>query len=125
MLFDTDVLIWAQRGRVSAASLIQGNDERLISVQTAMELLQGARDRHDLRIIKRFLSELGFVVLPMTADIGHRALVYVESFALSHAMRAGDALVAATAVEHGLILATAHVRHFQGVEGLLVHHYVP
>ncbi len=125
MLFDTDVLIWAQRGSRPAANLIQQAEQRLISVQTAMELFQGARDKNHLRLARRFLADFGFVALPLTADIGHRALVYVEAYALSHAMRAGDALIAATAVEHGLVLATANVKHFVAVEGLVLHHLAP
>ena len=69
-----------------------------------MELAQGARDRDDLRMIKRFLAELGFTVLPLTENIGHRSLVYIEEYGLSAGLRAGDAIIAATAVENALPL---------------------
>ena len=71
VLFDTDVLIYAQRGSRRAALAIDNAARRLVSVQSLMELVQGARDKDDLRIIKRFLAELGFTVLPLTENIGH------------------------------------------------------
>ncbi|MFA5807425.1 MAG: type II toxin-antitoxin system VapC family toxin [bacterium] len=125
MLFDTDVLIWIQRGNVKAARLVDRTDERLISVQTFMELLQAARDKGQHAIIKRYLTDLSFSVLPLTENIGHRALVYVEEYGLSSGMRAGDAIVAATATENGLTLATGNARHFRPVKGLALRIFRP
>ena len=125
MLFDTDVLIWIQRGNVKAARLVDRTDERLISVQTFMELLQAARDKGQHAIIKRYLTDLSFSVLPLTENIGHRALVDVEEYGLSSGMRAGDAIVAATATENGLMLATGNARHFRPVKGLALRIFRP
>ena len=125
MLFDTDILIWIQRGNVKAAHLVDRTDERLISVQTFMELLQAARDKRQHAIIKRYLQDLSFSVLPLTENIGHRALVYVEEYGLSSGMRAGDAVVAATATESGLTLATGNARHFRPVKGLALRIFRP
>jgi len=125
MLFDTDILIWIQRRNVKAAHLVDRADERLISVQTFMELLQAARDKREHAIIKRYLTDLSFSVLPLTENIGHRALVYVEEYGLSSGMRAGDAIVAATATENGLTLATGNARHFRPVKGLALRIFRP
>jgi hypothetical protein len=125
MLFDTDILIWIQRGNVKAARLVDRTDQRLISVQTFMELLQAARDKRQHAIIKRYLTDLSFSVLPLTENIGHRALVYVEEYGLSSGMRAGDAIVAATATENGLTLATGNARHFRPVKGLALKIFRP
>ncbi len=118
MIFDTDVLIWVQRGNVKAARLIDAASERYLSIQTSMELLQCARDKSQQRIIKRFLSDFRFMVLPFTENIGHRALVYVEEYGLSSGMRAGDAIIAATATENGLPLCSGNVKHFKAVKDL-------
>jgi len=83
-----------------------------------MELLQGARDKADLRIIKRFMAELSFDVLPLSENVGHRALVYVEEYGLSSGLRAADAIIAATAVENAMPLMTANVKHFRTVKDL-------
>ena len=121
MVFDTDVLIFVQRGSVKAAQWVENAKKRYISTQTYMELLQGAKDKKQHQVIQRFLKDYTFTVLPLTQNIGHRASVYVEEYALSHAMRAGDALVAATAVENHLPLASANEKHFRVIQELDLH----
>ena len=118
MIFDTDILIYAQRGTRRAALAIDAATERLISVQSLMELLQGARDKDDLRIIKRFMVDLSFVVLPLSENVGHRALVYIEEYGLSLGLRAADAIIAATAVENAMPLMTANAKHFRAIRDL-------
>jgi predicted nucleic acid-binding protein len=118
VIFDTDVLIHAQRGKRRAALAIDSAGERFVSIQTLMELLQGARDKDDLRIIKKFMVELSFMVLPLSENVGHRALVYVEEYGLSSGLRAADALIAATAVENAMPLMTANAKHFRAIKDL-------
>lgn len=118
MIFDTDIFIWVQRGNAKAAALIDGTKDRFLSVQTYMELLQCAKDKQQLRLVKRFISDFRFSVLPLTENIGHRALVYVEEYGLSSGMRAGDAIIAATASENNMPLATGNVKHFKVVKEL-------
>jgi hypothetical protein len=120
MLFDTDVLIWLFRGSESAARLVEGAEERAVSVVTYMELLQGARDNKETRTIKTFLADLGFHMLPLTENIGHRASIYIEEYALKSGMGMADALVAATAVEHHLTLCTANRKHYRLIHDLAV-----
>jgi predicted nucleic acid-binding protein len=118
MIFDTDVFIWVQRGNRKAAALIDGEAGRFLSVQTLMELLQCAKNKEQQRTVKRFLADLGFTVLPLTENIGHRALVYVEEYGISSGMRAGDAIAAATAIENDMILAAGNFKHFRPIKDL-------
>jgi predicted nucleic acid-binding protein len=118
VVFDTDILIAVQRGNRNAASLINKTEARCISVFTYMEFLQGSKDKRQLSLGLAFLRDLGFETLPLSGNIGHRAAIYVEQYALSHAMRAGDALIAATASEHGLALATGNAKHYRHIPGL-------
>ena len=83
-----------------------------------MEYLQGVRDKSELKVFKSFLADLGFRILPITVDISNRAAALVEDFALSHSMRCGDAIVGATALLHGLPLATANAKHFRFIPAI-------
>ena len=68
--------------------------------------------------IKNFISEFEFSILPLTENIGHRALIYVEQYALSSNMRAGDAIIAATAIENNMSLVSSNMKHFKAVKDL-------
>lgn len=90
-----------------------------------MELLQGAKDKTQHRHTKRFIADFNFSILPLTENIGHRALIYVEEYALSANMRAGDAIIAATAVENGLCLSSSNAKHFKCVKELELKPFKP
>ena len=117
MLFDTDIFIWAQRGNPGAAKLLNQASVRLISAISWMEFLQGARNAAEFRLSKKFLLDLGFETVPVTEEASHRAMVYVEQFALSHRLTAADALIAGTAVELQMPLATS-AKHFKAIPSL-------
>jgi len=118
MIFDTDIFIWVQRGNEKAARLIDRESERYLSVQTYMELLQSAKNKVQHNHVKDFISSYGFIVLPLTENIGHRASVYIEEYTLSCGLRAGDAIIAATATENNLTLATSNAKHFRPIRDL-------
>jgi predicted nucleic acid-binding protein len=115
MLYDTDILIWIQRGNLAAASLIDEDENKYLSIQSYMELLQGAKDKHQHKYVKDFICDFEFSILPLTPNIGHRALIYVEEHTLSSNMRAGDAIIAATAVENNMRLVSSNVKHFKAI----------
>ena len=118
MIFDTDVLIWIQRGSEKAARIVERSIDRYISIVTYMELLQAATNKKQHDDISDFLREFGFQTLPLTESIGHRAAVYIEEYSLSHGIRAIDAIIAATATENHLPLCSANTKHFKAIEGL-------
>ena len=118
MLFDTDVLIWCFRGVAKAAKVIENDPAPTISVVTYMELVQGVRDKKELKLITSFLADLGIPVLPLTENIGHRASIYLEGHALKDGLTMSDALIAATAAERSLTLCTGNVKHFRVISDL-------
>ena len=118
MQFDTDVLIWVFRGNPKAARVVDGSERREISVVTYMELIQGARNREDIRDIKSFLSDFAFEVIPITENIGHRAAIYIEEYSLRTAMGVADALIASSAVERNLTLCTGNSKHYRSIKDL-------
>lgn len=118
MIFDTDIFIWAQRGNEKAARLINSTGERYLSIQTYMELLQSADNKNQHDYIKDFISSYGFIILPFSENIGHRASIYIEEYTLSSDLRAGDAIIAATAVENNMILVSSNAKHFKPIKEL-------
>lgn len=118
MIFDTDIFIWIQRGNPKAARLVEREQERFISVQTYLELLQGAENRQQHEYTRQFLKDFGFRTIPFSGNIGHRATVYIEEYSLSHGLRAGDALIAATAAEGNLVLCSSNAKHFKPIRDL-------
>lgn len=118
MLFDTDVLIFAQQGHAPAKAAILKADRRAISVQTLLELLQTNRGKAEHRLVKAFLRDADFTVLPLTENIGHRAAVYMEEYGPDTGLQAGDAIIAACAVENDLPLTSGNARHFKAIKDL-------
>lgn len=118
MIFDTDIFIWVQRGNERAARLMEKTERRYLSILTYMELLQAANNKRQHSYIKDFISGFGFVALPLSENVGHRASIYIEEYSLNSGLRAGDAIIAATAVENNLSLVTGNGKHFKPIKDL-------
>lgn len=125
MLFDTDVIIWALRGNLKAASEINRCSELYLSAVSYMELLKGTRDKRELHVIKKFLFDLGFQILPVNEKISHRAMIYIEEYVLKSGMDLADALIAATASEHSMTVCTANNKHYAGIPGIQISVFRP
>jgi len=104
---------------------MERSENRCLSVQTYMELLQGANDKNQHKYVKDFISSYGFAVLPFTENIGHRALIYIEEYSLSSGLRAGDAIIAATATENNLPLVSSNIKHFKAIKDLHIKTFKP
>ena len=125
MIFDTDIFIWAQRGNQKVVKIMEKSEERHLSVQTYMELLQCDNNKKQHKYIKDFLISFDFLVLPLTENIGHRASIYIEEYTLSSGLRSGDAIIAATAVENNLPLVSSNVKHFKKIKELQFKSFKP
>ena len=125
MIFDTYILIWVQRGNQKAARLINRTEERFLSLYSHLELLQAAKNKDQNRHINDFLATFSFTVLPLTENIGHRALVYIEEYSLGRGLRAGDAIIAATAVENNMTLVSGNAKHFKAINELKLKVFSP
>ena len=123
MMFDTDIVIWALRGRAWAQQLLISTDNCEISTATWLELLEGTRDKRELASLKTMLTDLNMQVIPLSESIGTRAANYLERYALSGGLDALDAIIAATAVERGNVLATCNAKHFKTIAGLQIELY--
>lgn len=118
MIFDTDIFIWIQRGNLSAAKIVEKDSDRYLSVYSYMELLQLPNNKKQHQQTKDFIKEFAFKVLPLTNNIGHRAAIYIEEYSLAYGVKAGDAIIAATAVENNLTLCSSNKKHFKPIKEL-------
>lgn len=125
MLMDTDVLIWVTRGHARAAAALQAITPWRISAVTYIELAQGCRNKEELARIKSGLLSRQTEIIPVSVAISNRAMVLIDSYALSHKLQLSDALIAATALEHGLTVLSANTKHFSPIAGLQVSPFVP
>jgi predicted nucleic acid-binding protein len=125
MLVDSDVLIWHLRGLPSATQRLDRLPQLRISAISYLELLQGMRSHTELQAVQKSLAMRHTERMPVTPAITERAAVLMEKLSLSHGLGMGDALIAATALEHGLTLITANVKHFGAVSGLAIERFDP
>jgi predicted nucleic acid-binding protein len=125
MLVDTDVLIWHLRGYPQATRRLDQLGALTLSAVSYLEVLQGMRNKAELLAVKKMLDKRSATLLPVTEAITLRATELMESLTLSHGLQMGDALIAATALDHGLPVLTANVKHFSPVAGLTVEAFMP
>ncbi|RCX32242.1 hypothetical protein DFQ59_102604 [Thioalbus denitrificans] len=125
ILVDTDVLIWNLRGNERAAELLDGEPAFSLSAVTYMELVQGMRDKRELKILRQALAYWSATIIHIDQAISARASFLVEQFSLNSSMQLADALIAATALEHGLDLLTANDKHYRFVDGLVIRRFRP
>lgn len=125
MLFDSDVMIWFLRGEPAAQKLIDDAVDRSISIVSVMEVMQGARSKAETATILDLFAKTRFRVLPLSENIGHRAAGLIQQYSHAHGIQVADALIAATAMENGSVLATRNVKHFRALRGLQFHAFRP
>jgi predicted nucleic acid-binding protein len=116
-LVDSDVLIDVSRGKGEAREYLDALTEPwAISQISALELIVGARDKKELADIDAFLS--AYPVAPLRKTTGEKAYELLKLYAKTDGLHVFDALVAATAMDHGLTLVTKNRKHFRAIKGL-------
>ncbi len=124
ILVDTDVLIWNLRGNEKAAELLDANPGFRISAVTYMELAQGVRDKDEFRLLREALWFWQTTIVHISEPISARASYLVEQHALSAGLQVADALIAATALDAGLILISGNEKHYRTIEDLSFQEFV-
>jgi len=111
-------MIWYLRGNQNAYDLIHRLSGFCISSVTYMELVQGMRNKDELRALQKTLKQWNVKTIFMNEEISAKALFYVEAFFLSHSMQVADALIASTSTHYGIKLLTANGKHYNVVKEL-------
>lgn len=125
MLVDTDVIIWYMRGNPRAAKVLEGRENLTFSAVTYMELIQGLRNKEEFQALRMALKAWSARILPIDEDITSLAMNYMERYFHSHSLRLADALIAATAVKHGVAILTANTKHYKMIKELTVEKFRP
>lgn len=114
---DTTVLVDYLRNIEYARGFLERERPAISSVSRA-ELIHGAKDKPRLREAMALCDSLeeSFFTEVSTKD----ALQLLETYHLSHGLFFLDALIAATAIEHGLTLVTHNIKHFSFIPKLSV-----
>ncbi|HEY6350033.1 MAG TPA: type II toxin-antitoxin system VapC family toxin [Candidatus Angelobacter sp.] len=114
VLVDSDVLIEVSRGRNLAllarwTELSQSDSVILYSPVTAAELWAGARPREHDSLTGLFRA---LACAPIDAETGRQAGDYLRQYHKSHGLELGDALIAATTLQHRAALWTRNRKHY-------------
>jgi hypothetical protein len=113
-LIDSDVLIDVLRGRdekiVSEwAALIDGNEPVFVSPVSVAEIWASVRQNEPETVAALFGA---LPIVPIGSEIAEKAGQYLRQYRASHGIELGDALIAATASLHELVLWTRNRKHF-------------
>jgi tRNA(fMet)-specific endonuclease VapC len=125
VLIDTSILVDVERGGGALDDSID-QEERAISAITMSELLHGAHravsDETRLRreaFVERLVASIEAV--PITDAIARvHARIWADLERAGTPVPTHDLWIAATALSHGMAVATANVRDFERVPGLTV-----
>ena len=113
ILCDTNILIEVYRKNVDVISELDNiahNNAFVISDVTFAEILVGARNKQEMKILIKELRQMK--CLPIQSEISMRAIQLLIAYHLSHGLDFHDALIASTAIHHNIELFTLNVKDF-------------
>jgi len=91
-----------------------GEQNIAISDVTCAELLFGARNKEELKILKKDIDKL--TCIPINSQISNLSVRLVDKYSLSHKLSLPDALIAATAIVYGIELFTLNQKDFKFIK---------
>jgi len=112
LLCDTCIIIDFISGRSQVLNdLLDSKMVLLINSIIEMELLQGARDKKELRVVEQRLHS--FRLLNMQQEIFDLATDFLRNYRLSHGLALPDAVIGATAIYYQIPLLTYNHKDFK------------
>ena len=126
VICDTDVLIDyfdSTKTRHSQSKEIIDNkigiDNVVLSAISKMELIAGAANKAELRVLNKNISRLN--ILLINPEITSTAIRLIENYKLSYGIDIPDALIAATAMYADLKLFTYNIKHYKFINDLMLY----
>jgi len=118
ILCDTNIIIEALKNNQFIVESIEeiGINNIAVSAVTVMELYYGARNKAELKMIKRNLSSIQ--IFHIVEEISITASELIERYAKSHGLQIPDALIAATSIIQNIQLYTSNTRDFKFIENI-------
>ncbi len=117
MILDSDTLVDVLRKHPPAVAWLGTNPYPLfVSGIAAMEVLAGCRNKQEWQGTEAILAPFDILWLSETGL--NTALRTVLPYRLANGIGITDALIAATALEHRLPLATFNIKHFKNIPDL-------
>jgi predicted nucleic acid-binding protein len=118
ILCDTNIIIEALKNNQFIVESIEeiGINNIAVSAVTVMELYYGARNKAEVKMIKRNLSSIQ--IFHIDEEISITASELIERYAKSHGLQIPDALIAATSIIQNIQLYTSNTRDFKFIENI-------
>ncbi len=109
-LADTNIFIKIFRGDADLKKQVESLNVAINSI-VVLELLQGSKDKAELRQIEKYLAR--FNIVHFNENISKKAIELVKTYSKSHGLLLADAIIAATCLEKDLELMTFNIRDFK------------
>ncbi|MEH2456833.1 type II toxin-antitoxin system VapC family toxin [Nostoc sp.] len=121
ILCDTNILIEFYKNNTAIIQELRqiGIHQLAISVITRAELYYGAINKNELNRIQQHLDLLQNI--PIDQPISEKFIQLMAQYSLSHKLTIPDALIAATALTHNIILYTLNLKDFRFIQGLNIY----
>ncbi len=112
---DTNIFIKIFRGDADLKKQVESLNVAVSSV-VLLELLQGSKDKAELRQIEKYLA--CFTVVHFNENVSKKAIELVKTYSKSHGLLLADAIIAATCLENDRELMTFNIKDFKFIRGL-------
>ena len=105
-VFDTNILIDYLNGSAQAKTELGPYSEKVISIITWMEVMVGAKNEDEKRVLHSFLR--GFTVIPLSYELAELGVHLRQRYKL----KLPDAIIYATARAQGYLFVTRNTKDF-------------
>lgn len=118
MIVDTNIFIDFLKGNKDAVHFIQKNQPVSTSVVIVSELYSGVKTKAEMNELSSFLSFVNKI--DVTEAIARKAGLLRRKYHKSHGIKIPDAIIAATAEQQGVPIATLDKKHFSVLTNNLI-----